>query len=136
MTTEQGRRRAELWRVPFLGEHRGASWRTSGARSDGRPTAGRWPSFAWTPPRNSTSLVIANADGSSERVLTTRRVAGRSFHCSPEVYPPYHLPGPRRSRDCRVWRDWRAPDARSSLSTWSLALKSCAILEAASCHTA
>ena len=127
----------ELWRVPFLG---GAPkrlvenvWSAIGWSPDGRQMAFVRVDAA----ANSSALVIANADGSSERVLTTRRGAGRvrltvlrRCICRATCLVP------RRSRYRRVWRDWRAPDARSSLSTWPLALKSCAIPEAASCHTA
>ena len=66
----------ELWRVPFLG---GALkrlvdniWSAIGWSPDGRQMAFVRVDTAG----NSSALVIANADGSSERVLTTRRFAG------------------------------------------------------------
>ena len=61
---------------------------------------------------------------------------GRSFHCSPEVYLPYHLAGPPTVALSQCLEGQAGPGRRSSLSTWPLALKSCAIPEAASCRTA
>ena len=67
---------AELWRVPFLG---GAPkrlvenvWSAIGWSPDGRQMAFVRVDAA----TSSSALVIANADGSSERVLTTRREGG------------------------------------------------------------
>ena len=86
------------------------AWRScGGCRFSGAPkrlVENVWTAIGWSPDgrqmafvrvdaaANSSALVIANADGSSERVLTTGAGPGRSFHCSPEVYLPYHLAGP------------------------------------------
>ena len=125
----------ELWRVPFLGSTeapRGERLDCDRWSPDGRQMAFVRVDAA----ANSSALVIANADGSSERVLTTRRFAGAFvslFSGGVSALPPGWSPD---GRVIAVFEGQAGPGRRSSLSTWPLALKSCAIPEAASCRTA
>ena len=79
----------------------------------------------------SSALVIANADGSGERVPTTGAGPRCSFHRSPEVYRRTTSAGPLDGRVIAVFGGTGGPGRGSSLSTWPLALKSCAIPEEA-----
>ncbi len=102
--------------MPFLGGHRGDSWRTSGARSAGRLTAGRWHSSA-SDDAAVDCAVIADADGGGERVLSdAARAVGVRLDCL--VRGGTRRPAsvvPRWSRHRRVWSGVACLESRNEV---------------------